>query len=183
MPSSCRIYYVVFDIPAQLGHSWMMKPRASIQLLSYQCNIELGHHWKMKQLTPISSTWAFLDNDAVLAFLSTLWPRHYWKMKQLASIHLLCINDIMYFYRGVLGWWSHMLLSYCLFILSRLGAAQYLAFRLRCNWNASTLAAFSVGLQRFALLGSVHRSVFRGWKAATLVFPLWRVFMCVYEIH
>ena len=70
---------------------------------------------------------------------------------------------------GVLGWWSHMLLSYCLFILSRLGAAQYLAFRLRCNWYASTLAVSIVGLQRFAPLGSVHRFVFRQWKAATLV--------------
>ena len=90
-------------------------------------------------------------------------------MKQLASIHLLFYQRPTYFYMGVLGWWSHMLLSYCLFILSRLGAAQYLAFRLRCNWNASTLAVFIIGLQRVALLGSVHRFVFRGWKVATLV--------------
>ena len=104
-------------------------------------------------------------------------------MKQLASIHLLFYQRRTYFYMGVLGWWSHMLLSYCLFILSRLGAAQNLAFRLRCNWFASMLAVFIVGLQRFALLGSVHRLVFRGWKAATLVFPLWRVFLCVKVIH
>ena len=90
-------------------------------------------------------------------------------MKQLASIHLLFYQRRTYFYMGVLGWWSHMLLSYCLFILSRLGAAQYLAFRLRCNWYASALAVFIVGLQRFALLGSVHRLIFRGWKTATLV--------------
>ena len=104
-------------------------------------------------------------------------------MKQLASIHLLFYQRRTYFYMGVLGWWSHMLLSYCLFILSRLGAAHNLAFRFRCNWYASTLAAVIVGLQRFALLGSVHRFVFRGWKAATLVCPLWRVFLCVNEIH
>ena len=91
-------------------------------------------------------------------------------MKQLASIHLLFNQRRTYFYMGVLGWCSHMLLSYCLFTLSRLGAAQYLALRLRCNWYASTLAAFIVGLQRFALLGSVHRFVFRWWKAATHVF-------------
>ena len=52
-------------------------------------------------------------------------------MKQLASIHLLFDQRRTYFYMGVLGWWSHVLLSYCLFILSRLGAAQYLAFRLK----------------------------------------------------
>ena len=100
-------------------------------------------------------------------------------MKLLASIHLLFYQRRTYFYMGVLGWWSHMLLSYCLFILSRLGAAQYLAFRLRCNWNASTLAVFIVGLQRFALFGSIHRFVFRWWKAATLLFPLcvWMRFM------
>ena len=100
-------------------------------------------------------------------------------MKQLALIHLPFYQRRTYFYMGVLGWWSHMLLSYCLFILSRLGAARNLAFRFRCNWDASTLAVFIVGLQRFALLGSVHRFVFRWWKAATLVFPLcvWMRFM------
>ena len=94
-------------------------------------------------------------------------------MKLLASIHLLFYQRRTYFYMGVLGWWSHMLLSYCLFIWSRIGAAQYLAFRLRCTWNASTLAVFIVGLQRFALLGSVHRFVFHWLKAATLVTSLY----------
>ena len=116
--------------------------------------------------------------------MGVLWTT---MMRHLLSYQRKCLS--------VIGRWSNLLRSICSFIndvrtstwaflddeatcfypiayqfnLSRLGAAQYLAFRWRCNWNASTLAVFIVGLQRFALLGPVHRFVFRRWKAATLV--------------
>ena len=79
LPSSCRIYYVVLWYTAQLGHSWMMKPRASIQLLSYQCN----------------KTWALLADEATsfnpFALLSTTYVLLHgrsWMMKPHASILL-----------------------------------------------------------------------------------------------
>ena len=107
--------------------------------------------------------WALLEDEATsfnpLALLSTTYVLLHgrsWMMKPHASI-LLPIH----------------------LESSRSSAA---AFRLRCNWNASTLAVFIVGLQRFALLGPVHRFIFHWWIAATLVFPLWHVFLCVKDI-